>query len=318
MSFFHRAAGDHPGGPMPTRRFDTFERAGPIGLWKRGHREVAHHASDNLVVDYPKPLVLSVVIPAKNEALNLPQLIDETVRALRPLRHSATDELVAFEILVVNDGSTDETVRVLLDMAVVYPELRWLNLAATVGQTSAMIAGIRAAQGEWIATLDADLQNDPADLIQLWQALPGHDSALGWRLTRHDVISRRFISRWANLVRNAILGQSIRDTGCSVRIFSRATALRLPMFQGMHRFMGPLLLREGCNVIQVPVNHRPRIYGCSHYNLWNRSLQVIVDLLGVMWLLRRPVHYRVISVRHPESAKISLSTSDTVSAGLCA
>ena len=303
---------------MPTRRFDTFERASPKGIWKRGRRDAAHHASDNLVIDYAKPSVLSVVIPAKNEAPNLPQLIDETVRALRPLRHSTTDELAAFEILVVNDGSTDETVQVLMDLAVIYPELTWLNLAATVGQTSAMVAGIRAARGEWIATLDADLQNDPADLIQLWQALPGHDGALGWRLTRHDVISRRFISYCANLVRNALLGQSIRDTGCSVRIFSRATALRLPMFYGMHRFMGPLLLREGCKLIQLPVNHRPRIFGCSHYNLWNRSLRVIVDLLGVMWLLRRSVDYRVISVRHPENTKIDPSANETVETSLCA
>ena len=98
-----------------------------------------------------------------------------------------------------------------------------------------------------------------------------------------------------------MLGQSIRDTGCSVRIFSRAMALRLPMFHGMHRFIGPLLLREGCKLIQVPVGHRPRLRGCSHYNLWNRSLSVIIDLFGVTWLLRRPVRYRVIPMRHSAS-----------------
>src|SRR5262249_45949292 len=97
-------------------------------------------------------------------------------------------------------------------------------------------------------------------------------------------------------VRNAVLGQSIRDTGCSVRIFPRAVALRLPAFRGVHRFFGPLLMREGCRLVQVPVNHRPRRHGRSHYNLWNRSLHVVVDLLGVAWLLRRPLRYQVARV----------------------
>ena len=127
----------------------------------------------------------------------------------------------------------------------------------------------------------------------LWDALPGHDAALGWRVTRQDVWSKRVISRWANRVRNAVLGQSIRDTGCSVRIFPREVALRLPMFRGGHRFFGPLLIREGCSIVQVPVNHRPRSHGRSHYNLWNRSVRVVVDLLGVAWLMRRDVRYRV-------------------------
>ncbi|MHC5542679.1 glycosyltransferase family protein, partial [Singulisphaera rosea] len=135
--------------------------------------------------------------------------------------------------------------------------------------------------------------NNPADLTILWDALPGHDAALGWRTKREDVWSKRVISRWANRVRNAVLGQSIRDTGCSVRIFSREMAVRLPMFHGSHRFLGPLLLREGCQIVQVPVIHRPRPHGISHYNIWNRSLRVIVDLLGVAWLMRRPVRYRV-------------------------
>ena len=116
------------------------------------------------------------------------------------------------------------------------------------GQSSATVAGIRAARGNWVATLDADLQNDPADLVRLWNALPGHDAALGWRSNRQDVWSRRVISRWANRVRNMVLGQSIRDTGCSVRIFPREVALRLPVFHGVHRFFGPLLLREGCRL----------------------------------------------------------------------
>jgi hypothetical protein len=146
-----------------------------------------------------------------------------------------------------------------------------------------------------VAILDADLQNRPADLALLWEALPGHDAALGWRTKREDVWSKRVISLWANRIRNGVLGQSIKDTGCAVRIFPRAVALRLPMFHGAHRFYGPLLLREGCRIIQVPVTHRPRPHGRSHYTLWNRSLKVVVDLFGVAWLMRRPVRYRIAS-----------------------
>ena len=164
---------------------------------------------------------LSVVVPAKNEAASLAQLIDEIAWALRPLTQLAEQELDGFEIIVVDDASTDLTRLVLQDLATAYPELNGLRLATGVGQSAATMAGIHAARGNWIATLDADLQNDPADLIRLWRALPGHDAVLGWRVKRQDIWSKRVISYWANLLRNKVLGQSIRDTGCSVRIFPR-------------------------------------------------------------------------------------------------
>ena len=173
----------------------------------------------------------------------------------------------------------------------VYSELCTIRLCISMGQSAAIVAGFRAARGNWVATLDADLQNDPADLVNLWNALPGHDAALGWRTHRADVWSKLLISRLANRVRNAVLGQGIRDTGCSVRVFPRELALRIPVFQGVHRFLGPLFLREGCQIIQVPVSHRPRAHGQSHYNVWNRSLRVLVDLFGVAWLMCRPVLY---------------------------
>jgi glycosyltransferase involved in cell wall biosynthesis len=239
---------------------------------------------------------LSVVIPAKNEAASLPQLVDEIARVLRPLASLRDDTrvLAGFEIIVVDDGSTDSTPAILKQLSAPYPELRPLRLSQNVGQSAATAAGFRAARGDWVATLDADLQNDPADLARLWDALPGYDGVLGWRVKREDVWSKRVISRWANRVRNLALGQSIRDTGCSMRIFSRELALRLPMFRGSHRFLGPLLLREGAQLTQLPVAHRPRPHGTSHYNLWNRSLRVVVDLFGVAWLLRRDVRYEVV------------------------
>jgi glycosyltransferase involved in cell wall biosynthesis len=239
--------------------------------------------------------LLSIVVPAKDEAKNLPQLLGEIVRWFRPLTRPRPGKprLTGFEVLVVDDGSTDETPEVLARLSQDCPELRPIRLTANVGQSAATIAGFRAARGEWVAVLDADLQNRPEDLAALWDALPGYDAALGWRTKRADVWSKRFISRWANRVRNGVLGQSIRDTGCSVRIFRREMALRLPAFHGMHRFIGPLLLREGCRIVQVPVTHRSRPHGTSHYNLWNRSTRVVVDLFGVAWLIRRAIHFEV-------------------------
>lgn len=293
---------------MSQTRFDPAQRPGPMGhrhalIPPEGSSE-SHHSSTQRAMhgDTGVSSFLSVIVPAMNEAESLPRLAEEIVRALRPLCHVVGEgvlprRLSGFEILIVDDGSTDQTARVLGELAGLYPELRPLRLRSNVGQSAAIVAGIDAARGEWIATLDADLQNDPADLAVLWDALPGHDVALGWRVRRADAWSRRAISRLANRARNGVLGQSIRDTGCSVRIFSRAAAMRLPFFRGVHRFFGPLFLREGCRVVQVPVNHRSRPHGRSHYNFRNRSWRVVIDLLGVAWLMRRPVGYEIVGHR---------------------
>ena len=243
----------------------------------------------------PRRGTLSIVVPAKNEAESLPGLMDEIARAFRPLveRSAGPHPLEAFEVLLIDDGSTDGSADVLTRLTAEYPELRPMRFVKNAGQSAATWAGFREARGDWVAILDADLQNPPAELAKLWDALPGYDAVLGWRIKREDVWSKRIISRWANRIRNRVLGQDIRDTGCAVRIFPRESALRFPMFHGAHRFYGPLLLRDGCRIVQVPVEHRPRPHGTSNYNLWNRSLNVIVDLLGVAWLMRRPVRYEL-------------------------
>lgn len=256
---------------------------------------------------------LSIVIPAKNEAANLPQLVNEVVLSFRPLvgRSGTRHRLDAFEVVIVDDGSTDATALVLRDLGRVVPELRPVTLAKNVGQSAATIAGFRASRGEWVGMLDADLQNPPAGLALMWDLLPGYDAALGWREKREDTWTKRHTSRLANRVRNAVLGQAIKDTGCSVRIMRRELAVRLPTFRGYHRFLGPLLIREGCRIVQMPVAHRPRGHGKSHYHFGNRSLQVVVDLLGVAWLLLRPVRYEVVSVMS-SPAIWSEATSDRV------
>jgi glycosyltransferase involved in cell wall biosynthesis len=248
---------------------------------------------------------LSVIIPAHNESASLPQLIEETIRSLKQLCDRSlninTNYLSAFEIIVIDDGSTDHSWSILNQLACKYTEVRPLRLDRNIGQSAALTVGLHIARGDWIATLDADLQNDPADLTRLWNALPGYDVVLGWRAKRADKCLRRLVSRLANRVRNLTLDQSIRDTGCSIRLFPGSVALRLPLFHGFHRFMGPLLLREGCRIIQIPVRHRSRAFGRSHYNIWNRSISVVIDLIGVWWLKHRALRYSVHSLdpTHP-------------------
>ncbi len=282
---------------MFSLRPDASQRTAPMGILKR---PMLQEQLRRGAMSAAKPAVrwpfLSVVVPARNEACSLEHLVAEVALALRPLCANDLGRLTGFEIIIVDDGSTDATRSVLLKLTDAHPELKVIVLAASVGQSLATLAGIRSARGDWIATLDADLQNDPADLVCLWNALPGHDAALGWRVSRKGHVSTRIISRLANRVRNTVLGQAIHDTGCSVRIFPRAAALRLPMFRGMHRFFGPLLTRDGCKIVQVPVHDRPRPHGRSHYNLLNRSIHVVIDLFGVYWLMRRPVEYQVTEI----------------------
>jgi dolichol-phosphate mannosyltransferase len=270
-----------------------------MSLIRPDRAHLAHNplCAPGAVVDPARKGMLSIIVPAKDEAANLPTLVAEVVEVFRPMvgRADCRHRLQAFEVVVVDDGSTDRTVQTLRRLARIYPELRPVFLAMNVGQSAATFAGFWAARGNWVGLLDADLQNPPSDLGALWEALPGYDAALGWRRTREDIWTKRAVSRLANWVRNAMLGQSIRDTGCSIRIFPREVALRLPMFRGAHRFFGPLLIREGCRIVQKPVGHRPRFYGKSHYHFGNRSLRVVVDLLGVAWLLRRPIRFEVVS-----------------------
>lgn len=228
---------------------------------------------------------LSVVIPVHNEAANIRSLLDEVCRALRGR--------MRFEIVVVDDVSTDETPAMLKDARRDMRELRPLRHRQNAGQSMSVLSGVRAARAPVIVTLDGDGQNDPADIPALWQTLksaPDGGRGLllaGHRVHRRDSIIKRLSSRIANAVRSGLLGDATPDTGCGVKMLHRDLFLRLPAFDHMHRFLPALVLRMGGQVRSVPVNHRPRGGGASHYGTWGRLRAGLVDLVGVIWLKRR-------------------------------
>lgn len=228
---------------------------------------------------------LSVVVPVKNEAENIEPLIREIV--------AAVSTLADYEIVYVDDGSTDATLAELKRLAAELPQLKIVRHQASCGQSTAITSGTLAARFDWIATLDGDGQNDPADipalLARLRAARPEENLHMlaGWRANRRDTWFRRFSSKVANGVRSNLLKDATPDTGCGLKVFSRATFLRLPYFDHMHRFLPALVQRHGGRVESVVVNHRPRERGTSKYGLHNRLWVGIVDLFGVMWLIRR-------------------------------
>lgn len=226
--------------------------------------------------------VLSVVVPVRDEVHNVSPLFEELRRSLAGVRH---------EIIFVDDASVDGTVDILMRLCETAPALRVLRHDFSAGQSAALLTGIRAARGEWIATLDGDGQNDPVDLIKLWRAALGSGAPaglyIGHRVSRHDGRLRRVSSRVANGVRSRLLRDRVPDSGCGVKLFRRDVFLSIPYFDHMHRFLPALMQREGKEVRSVPVGHRPRKSGQSKYGVMNRLWVGIVDLIGVMWLLHR-------------------------------
>ncbi len=234
----------------------------------------------------PGPIDVSLVIPVYNERDNLAPLLEEIHSALAGRR---------YEIVAVDDGSTDGSLQELKALKARRPELHIVSFAANAGQTAAFAAGFRAARGDVIVTLDADGQNDPADVPALLDALhqSGATAVAGYRATRVDSGWKRLQSRIANGVRNRLNRETIRDTGCSLKAF-RAEAVRaLPLFNGMHRFLPTLVKMYGGTVTEVPVGHRPRRSGTTKYGMWNRVFRSLADALAVRWMQRRLLRYRV-------------------------
>jgi glycosyltransferase involved in cell wall biosynthesis len=229
---------------------------------------------------------LSVVVPVMNEVENAVPLLNEICAALRGK--------VAFEVIFVDDASKDATVASLKAAQRENPELRVLQHAKNSGQSRAVRSGVLAARGTLVATLDGDGQNDPADipnLLTAWRAGVAGSPALGLvagqRRKRQDNFMKRMASKVGNGVRQWLLQDNTRDTGCGLKLFSREAFLRLPYFDHLHRFMPALMLREGFRIVHVDVNHRPREHGVSKYGTLDRLLVSLSDLRGVRWLRRR-------------------------------
>src|SRR5262245_17040571 len=231
------------------------------------------------------PCTLSLVVPAFDEEPNLP-LLYQRVQAVFGAQSD-------WELGLVDDGSRDGTARVIRELVRGDARVVGVFLARNSGQSAALAAGAREARGSVIATLDADLQNDPADLPPLITALEGWDAVVGYRLKRRDTFVRRASSRIANAVRNWISRDDIRDTGCSLKVF-RAEALEtIPWFDGMHRFLPTLLRYRGFRVLELPVSHHPRHAGTSKYGIKNRAWRGLKDLLAVRWMRGRMIRSSV-------------------------
>jgi dolichol-phosphate mannosyltransferase len=225
------------------------------------------------------PPDISVVIPVCNEVDNVGPLAREIVAALAGRR---------FEILFVDDGSTDGTADAVLALRTAGArEVRLLRHSFRSGQSAAVASGVRHARAEWIATLDGDGQNDPADIPALYESRLLAELVMGHRVKRKDTWLRHAQSRVANGVRGWLLGDGTPDTGCGIKVMRRDVFLDLPRFDHMHRFLPALFLRAGARVVSVPVSHRPRERGASKYGLFDRLWVGIVDIFGVMWLRRR-------------------------------
>jgi dolichol-phosphate mannosyltransferase len=226
---------------------------------------------------------LSVVVPVFNERDNIPPLLAEIAGALRGV--------IDFEIVYVDDQSSDDSAAVLRAEKARYPELRVLRHLNRSGQSTAVWNGVRAARAPWIATLDGDGQNDPADIPKLLAARAQAPAQVrlfaGWRTTRRDSFNKRISSKIANGVRSRMLQDDTPDTGCGLKLFEREVFLRLPYFDHMHRYLPALVKRAGFASQSVPVGHRPRVAGVSKYGMLDRLWVGLADLRGVAWLMRR-------------------------------
>lgn len=228
----------------------------------------------------------SVVLPIYNEAGNLIPLFSEIEAVMGKI-----DD--AWELVCVDDGSTDNSLALIMDYAARNPQVHYLHFKQNAGQSAALAAGFHAARGEYIITLDSDRQNDPADIPQLLTYLEQYDMVTGWRVERNDNLVKRFSSWFANGVRNYFSQETIKDTGCGLKIMRATYLKRIKMFKGMHRFLPTLMKMEGARVIEVPVSHRPRTAGVTKYGTWERAFGGLRDLLAVRWMKDRFIRYEI-------------------------
>jgi len=232
---------------------------------------------------------ISVVVPIKDERDNLLALTGQLLKVLQSREESNASP---FEIIYVDDGSTDGSSQILDRLAAEHPVVTVLHFDRNHGQSAGFDAGFKRSNGVLVVTMDGDLQNDPEDIGTLLPYAREYDLVCGWRTERHDTLMRKISSRVANAVRNVVTGDRVHDTGCSLKIFRRCVIERLQLFNGMHRFFPALALMYGFTVIEVPVRHHPRMHGISKYGVGNRLFRGLYDLMAVRWMQTRVLRYR--------------------------
>ncbi len=230
---------------------------------------------------------ISIVIPVYNEQDNLKKLFQEIDSALGAQKRE-------WEVVFVDDGSSDNSLEVIRELSAQSQRVRYLSFEANQGQSAAFCAGFDFADYEVVVTMDADLQNDPADIPAMLDLFDqGHDMVIGWRAKRRDTWIKRISSKIGNAVRDKLTNDGVHDTGCSLKVMRTDMLRRLPRFKNMHRFFPILMKMQGADIAEVKVNHRPRFEGVSKYGTIDRALAGIYDLFGVRWLMNRHIAYKV-------------------------
>lgn len=214
----------------------------------------------------------------------MPLLAEGVFSVMRNLRKD-------FEVIFIDDGSTDKSLAVMRGLRKEYSQIRIIKLQRNCGQTAAFDCGFKAARGDIIVTLDADLQNDPNDIPRLLEKLKDCDMVYGWRRKRRDPLLKLISSKIANYIRNKLSGEDIKDTGCSLKAYKKDCLNNLKLYNGMHRFLPTLVKLEGFKVAEVEVSHHPRKYGKSKYNVRKRLIWPFLDLLAVSWMKKRHLRY---------------------------
>jgi glycosyltransferase involved in cell wall biosynthesis len=239
---------------------------------------------------------ISVVVPIKDERENIQPLASQLLKVFEARPESVT---APFELLFVDDGSTDGSSQILDELLTQSSSIRVIRLDRNHGQTAAFDAGFRQARGKLIATMDGDLQYDPNDFLKLLSYSDRYDLVCGRRQARHDHVIRRWSSTIANRVRNWVVHDGISDTGCSLKVFNKAVVIRIPLFKNMHRFFPALAQMYGFTVAEVPVQHFPRAHGMSKYGVGNRLFAGLYDLFAVRWMQKRCLNYTMREINPP-------------------
>lgn len=229
---------------------------------------------------------LSIVAPIYNEEENISLLYESIISTM-------LNKIEHFEIILVNDGSTDNSSHILNQLTLQDPHVHTIHFSKNYGQTSAIWAGMKHATGKYIALIDADLQTDPSDIFKLLPYLANYDFINGKRVNRQDTLTKKISSKIGNNIRNVITNDTIQDTGCPLKLFKREIIPTLYLFDGMHRFLPTLVKINGFRVIEIPISHKERVYGKSKYGILNRAFVGLIDTFVIGWIKKRQLKYEI-------------------------